>query len=169
MPNRTSSRVLILANLLPLIGVLLCGWDVLSILLLYWAESVVIGVINVLRIICSQTDDFMQGMHKFSGLPEAEQMSRWLGKVPVNVLKVFIVPFFVFHFGAFCYAHLRIVLANFSGGSPSSYSAYSMLDMVQPAFWITVAVVFCSHLFSFFTNYIGNGEYKRAAMPHLIF
>ena len=44
MTNRASSLVLILANLIPVIGVLLYEWDVLSILLLYWAESVVIGL-----------------------------------------------------------------------------------------------------------------------------
>ena len=169
MPNRTSSRVLILANLLALIGVLMFDWDVLSILLLYWAESVVNGVMNVLRIICSQTDDLTRGMDKLTDMPEAEQMRRWFGKVTANATKVFLLPFFVFHYGAFCYAHLRIVLANFSGGSPSSYSVYSMLDLVQSAFWITVAVIFCSHLFSFFTNYIGKGEYKQAAMIQLVF
>jgi len=170
MPNRTSSRVLILANLLPLIGVLLFDWDVLSILLLYWAESVVNGVINVLRIMCSQTDDLTRGMDKLTDMPQAEQMRRWFGKIPANAaVKIFLVPFFVFHYGAFCYAHLRIVLSVFSGGSPSSYSVYSMPDLVQPAFWITVAVIFFSHLFSFFTNYIGKGEYKQAAMMQLIF
>ena len=62
MTNRSSSAALILANLFPVAGVLLDQCGVLSLLLLYWAESVVVGVLNVLRIICTQTDDMFAGM-----------------------------------------------------------------------------------------------------------
>lgn len=49
MTIRPSSRVLILANLLPLIGVAFFAWDMLALLMLYWTESVIIGAMNVLR------------------------------------------------------------------------------------------------------------------------
>lgn len=37
-------------NLVPLIGVLLLGWDLPSILVMYWIETGVVGPINVLKI-----------------------------------------------------------------------------------------------------------------------
>ena len=37
-------------NLIPLIGVLLFGWDLPSILVMYWIETGVIGLVNVLKI-----------------------------------------------------------------------------------------------------------------------
>ena len=37
-------------NLIPLIGVLLFGWDLPSIMVIYWIEAGVIGLINVLKI-----------------------------------------------------------------------------------------------------------------------
>jgi hypothetical protein len=37
-------------NLVPLIGVLFLGWDLASILVMYWIETGIIGVINVLKI-----------------------------------------------------------------------------------------------------------------------
>ena len=40
---------LVLANLVPLAGVLLWEWSVSSVVILYWFENVVIGVVNVLR------------------------------------------------------------------------------------------------------------------------
>ncbi|MGI9247995.1 MAG: DUF6498-containing protein, partial [Woeseiaceae bacterium] len=46
---RPSSIALVLANLVPLAGVLLFDWQVFDVLMLYWAENVIIGVINVLR------------------------------------------------------------------------------------------------------------------------
>ena len=51
---KSSSFALIAANCLPLFGVLFFGWDTFSIIFLYWAENVVIGAINVLKMIaCS--------------------------------------------------------------------------------------------------------------------
>lgn len=49
MSLRPSAIVLVLANLLPLGGALALDWQVFDVLLLYWTENVVIGVITVLR------------------------------------------------------------------------------------------------------------------------
>lgn len=40
----------IIGNLVPLIGALLFGWDLPSIVVMYWIETGVIGLVNVLRI-----------------------------------------------------------------------------------------------------------------------
>ena len=40
----------IIGNLVPLIGVLLFGWDLPSIVVMYWIETGVVGLVNVLRI-----------------------------------------------------------------------------------------------------------------------
>ena len=73
MTKRASSLVLILANLVPVIGVLLLEWDVLSLLLLYWTESVVIGVMNVARIFASDSGDVLQGMLAVMDRPRARK------------------------------------------------------------------------------------------------
>jgi hypothetical protein len=39
-----------IGNLIPLIGVLLLGWDLPSIVVMYWIETGVVGLVNVLRI-----------------------------------------------------------------------------------------------------------------------
>lgn len=40
----------IVGNLIPLIGALLFGWDLPSIVVMYWIETGVVGLVNVLRI-----------------------------------------------------------------------------------------------------------------------
>ena len=40
---------LIVANLIPLFGVLFLGWSVWNILVIYWLENGIAGVINVLK------------------------------------------------------------------------------------------------------------------------
>jgi hypothetical protein len=69
---------LIVANLVPVFGVLFLGWDVGAILSLYWLESVVIGVLNIPKILAANGNVFG---------------------------KVFNCAFFSAHYGAFCSGH----------------------------------------------------------------
>ena len=109
MTKRASSLVLILANLIPLAGAVLFEWDVLAILLLYWTESVIIGVLNVFRMIFCRSDDAMQRLLQVANRPIPEELSQSLPRISVNVFKFILVPFFIVHYGAFCYGHLSIV------------------------------------------------------------
>ena len=45
--KRLSVPILVMANLVPLAGVLLWGWDVFLILLLFWGENVIIGIFGI--------------------------------------------------------------------------------------------------------------------------
>lgn len=173
MTQRPSAFVLILANLIPVAGVLLFDWNALSILMLYWAESVVIGIINVFRMISCQTDNLLQGFPLPGGrsLPKevSTAMSQGMPRVSVNGIKFFLVPFFAVHYGGFCFGHLSLLLVFSSGGLAPLSIASSKLDPWEPSFLIAVAAIFFSHLLSFFTNYIGNDEYKRASLFVLMF
>ena len=165
MTQRASTPVLILANLIPLAGVVLFQWDVLSILLLYWAESVVIGVLNVLRMIACQSNNILQGvLPRFTGRQIPEELSRSLPRISGDIFKFFLIPFFILHYGMFCLGHLTFVLAIFSDGGLSLRSGSALAELWESSFWIAVAAMFLSHLFSFFTNYIGAGEYKKASL-----
>jgi len=48
--SNVSLIALLIANIIPLFGVLFLEWDAFSIVLLYWAENLVIGFYNVLKI-----------------------------------------------------------------------------------------------------------------------
>jgi hypothetical protein len=165
MTKRASALVLILANLIPLAGVFLFQWDVLAILLLYWAESVVVGVINVFRMIACRTDNILHGfLPQLAGQQVPGELGKNLPKIPVNAFRFFLVPFFVLHYGGFCFGHLMAVVGFFGDGSVGLSAGSSLAKLWQSSFWIGVAAIFGSHLFSFFTNYIGGGEYKRASL-----
>ncbi len=49
-----SAIVLLIANLIPLVGVLFFGWSLLTILVLYWLENGIVGVWNVPKIVMAQ-------------------------------------------------------------------------------------------------------------------
>ncbi|MFQ5548456.1 MAG: DUF6498-containing protein [Woeseia sp.] len=169
MTLRRSSLVLILANLFPLVGVLLFEWNILSILLLYWAESVIIGVLNVFRMIACDGGDIFNGvLPGIAGRPAPERLREALPRIPTGAIKLFLVPFFVIHYGAFCFGHLTAVVGLFSGTGFGFRAGRSFAEMWHDSLWLAVAAIFGSHLFSFFSNYIGGGEYKRVSLYPLM-
>jgi hypothetical protein len=91
-----SIQALTVANLLPLFGVILLDWDAAAIVLLYWIENLIIGLINILRMILVKVES------------PAGQFQ-----------KLFMIPFFCVHFGGFCAVHGFFLLAFFKIGSPS--------------------------------------------------
>jgi len=140
-----TALVLIAANLLPLYGVLVLGWAVLPIMVLFWLENVVIGVLNVLRILFASPAD----------------AARW-------VSKLLLVPFFAFHYGLFTAIHGVFVFSLF-GGEPYQALADDLwtLEAVRHAItefslWPGIGALAASHLFSFFWNYLGQREYLQA-------
>ena len=51
-----STASLIGANLIPLVGVLFFGWDAATILVLYWAENLIVGFYSILRTVLASVE-----------------------------------------------------------------------------------------------------------------
>jgi hypothetical protein len=171
MNLKPSSLVLIAANLLPIGGVLWFDWSVFEILLLYWTESVIIGVINVLRMLASQSTNMLAGFTRMHGrAPEAATaaLNSAGSQLPRRGIKTFLIPFFAIHYGVFCYGHLSAVVGIFSDKSLHGGLLGAVPPLSDFAFWALVASIFASHLFSFFANFIGKGEYKRTGAATLM-
>ena len=144
-----SAWILLAANLIPVAGVLLWGWSVFALLVLFWMENVIIGAFFALRMLCADPRD----------------AALWAGKL-------FMVPFFCFHYGMFTAIHGVFVFSIFGG---KSYSA-SGLQVLEPAaraaselgLWLPLAALLASHAFSFVWNYLVRGEFRRASLPALM-
>lgn len=169
MLTKPSSFVLVIANLLPLAGVLWLGWEVVDILLLYWTESVIVGVINVMRMIASRSGHILSGLipavrqAKFAAALEQSNV-----QFPVTAIKWIIIPFFVFHYGMFCYGHLSAVVGFFGNQELSGGIGNSIPALSNTSFWISVTAIAVSHLFSYFNNFLGKGEFKRVGLATLM-
>ena len=157
----TSAYWLIGANVVPLLGVLLLGWSTFSIVFIYWCENVMIGVINLLKMLtCS-----------------AEPHKGLIGEAR-HAAKLFFLPFFTFHYGMFCFVHGVFVFALLGeggvmgGGGGGGAEPFDVWDSSlaalreQHLLWAVLALA-GSHLLSFFVNYLGKGEYRRVSLPAL--
>jgi hypothetical protein len=140
---------LVAANLAPIGGVVFLGWDVFPLLLLFWMENVIVGVLNVPRMLCACPADPMA----------------WAAKM-------FLVPFFCIHYGLFTFVHGVFVVALFGGTAMPAAAfpdATAFLRIVSK-FHLGYAALalLLSHVFSFAWNYIGNGEYRSASPQQLM-
>ncbi len=140
--------LLLLANLVPLAGVLFFGWDVGMVLITYWLENGIVGLINIPKILMAQ------------------------GEAPGSANRTFIAVFFFFHYGIFWIGHgvFVFVLAFLS-------VRRGFLDPFGPAaplpdsgaIVIAALALLASHTASFFVNYLGKGENVRTTPPKQAF
>ena len=139
-----AAPLLIVANLVPLAGVLLWGWRIGDVVILYWIENLVVGAFNVLRIL--------------SAAPGGSALSGLAGKV-------FLAGFFTVHYGMFCYGHGVFLAMMFPvhgpGGEKLGIDGV-VLDMLrEPGLLAAVAALVASHGYSFVRNYLGRGEFRN--------
>jgi hypothetical protein len=180
---KPSVLALIAANVLPLAGVLFLGWSTFAIVVVYWAENVIIGMINVLKmLVCSPSQKALElaqatAEQRKGNSRQVQQLlegqSHTLSAVH-HGSKLFFIPFFVVHYGLFCMGHGVFIFELLGGGGHMSASP---LD-AWPFFWTrlreegllwAVGALAASHLFSFFTNFIYRGEYRQVTVPELMF
>lgn len=145
-----SAYVLLAANLFPLYGVFFLGWEVFALLALFWMENVIIGVLNVARML----------------IVEPTQPVMWLRKV-------IFVPFFCVHYGLFTGLHGAFVFSGIFGGPGYGKGGLDVPGAALRALWdlglwLPAAILAASHAFSFFWNYLYRGEYRRATLLGLM-
>jgi len=137
-----SGLALIAANLVPLAGVLFFGWDLASVIVLFWAESAVIGFYTALKIAV---------VGKFAALA--------------------MVPFFIGHFGGFMAGHFLLIYELFVRGAfargPAPPAGEALAAIFGPL-RLSLAALFISHGVSFVDNFLRRREYAGTTMKALM-
>jgi hypothetical protein len=136
-----SALLLIAANLVPVAGAAFLGWELSDVMVLYWAESAIIGFYNLCKIVL---------------------IGRWFALLAG--------PFFLGHFGGFMAVHFLFVYTLFVQG-PGTFGGETGGDLgeVWALFgdlWPALLALFLSHGYSFVTNFLGRQEYKRRTVNH---
>jgi hypothetical protein len=146
---------LVVANLIPLIGVLFFGWSVWNILVIYWLENGIVGLINVLKMAVATGDEVTPGVTFMVN-----------GRPATSATKMGLIPFFIVHYGIFWFVHGIFVLTL-----PAFFSLMSddgmTLDL-GPVVFAALGLAI-SHGLSFWWNFLHGGEYRRTAAAALMF
>jgi hypothetical protein len=118
--------LLVVANLIPLYGVVHWGWDLFVLMTVYWVETGIIGFFTAIRMVLA---------------------ARWAG--------VLLLPFFGFHFGMFMGVHFVFLWALFGGEWQQKVSGagiFAQLLVFGTGLWIACAALLLSHAASFYLN-----------------
>jgi len=167
---------LIVANAIPLFGAAFLGWNVWTILIVYWLENGVVGFFNVLKILRAGGAILPSSGWQMNGRPMADVGRRA------------IAGFFVLHYGIFWAVHgvFVLTLPLFAGLGTAVSDAFLIPDegqfvdgvFIGPSFApgtsmatgfalgpVVVAVIALaiSHGVSYWFNYLGRGEYRRTS------
>jgi hypothetical protein len=143
---QTSGYILLLANLVPLLGVLFYNWQTLDVLLVYWLESCVIAFYNVLKILTVEMEDYQEF---------------WILTI---IIKIFFSTIFLIHFGAMVVlfgAMIYIAVSIFGKRD------FDILQVLIKS-WSAILALFMSHGYSFYKNYIKGGERKNSTIRLLM-
>ena len=140
MTGRLSITALVVANLLPLVGVLLWDWDVFLLLLLFWCENVIIGLFGIARlIVAGKTENVAEGL--------------------------FLPLFFLAHYGGFMFGHFMVLFGMYSSHAEETGQLADPIDFYSVAIenlnWVAIVALFISHGWSFIENYMGKLEYEK--------
>lgn len=121
---RTPSVIaLLIANLLPLYGVIALGWDLISLIMVYWLETGIIGFFAILNI-----------------------------ALVTGSMALLLVPFFIVHFGGFMAGHLIFLITLFGATSGAGFSdipGFVRGIVSSNGLWFAVAGLFVSHAIAF--------------------
>ncbi|HEV8488231.1 MAG TPA: DUF6498-containing protein [Candidatus Limnocylindrales bacterium] len=173
----TSSPVaialLVAVNLIPLVGAIFWGWNVYTLLILYWIENGIVGVFNVLKMGLAQGP-----VDTRAGSPE----------LVTPASRLTLIPFFILHYGIFWVVHGVFVMSLpsfiglgsvgpvFPANGPSNLPGLIFDDGAAQRLgprWDLVAWgaagLALSHGASFRLNYVGRGEYRTARIGMLMF
>lgn len=149
--------LLVAVNLVPLFGVLLFGWSLFSILVLYWVENGIVGFFNVFKIWLARR-------------PVSDGTGFTVNGRPAGAWgKAFLVPFFVFHYGIFWVVHGVFVILAFGVFGGMLFGAREVepfvgfRDFDERGVAIAVAALFLSHGVSFVVNFLGRREYEEVS------
>ena len=191
---RTSSDersviALVVANLIPLAGVVFFGWNLATILVIYWLENGIVGFRNVPRMALAGGDSGL-GARRIQGSsatgPSSSPMPGLAGG------SALLIVFFLVHYGIFWFVHGVFVFAITSGlltdpgfgldpgfvTDPNFVTGLgpSTLDIATAPtgpVWSQVGLaglaLFISHGLSFFFDYVRGGEYRTTSIAVQMF
>lgn len=142
-PITLSIGIMLLANLLPLLGVLKGQWTVYELVLLYWAENLLIGLYQLAR---------------FGAVG-------WLRGMPAMGV---LAAFFTVHYGLFTLVHGVFVVTMFAPGDDAGL-ADAVAFLLSPAgLLVPLSLLAGSHGFSFVVHFLMGGEWRSAGLKELM-
>lgn len=135
-------------DLFPIWAVLTLGWGAAPLVFLYWLENLIIGAVALARMIAASVQESPVGL----------------------IAMAFLGPFFVVHYGMFCFVHgvfVNVFAKMNTSADPGFPTPLGLIDEAlasgasMPTFVLAIIAV---QVFLFVQDFILRGEYRRTTI-----
>ncbi|MCK6615055.1 MAG: DUF6498-containing protein [Ignavibacteriaceae bacterium] len=140
-------------NLMPVIGVLFFGFDAMNIVFIYITETVIIGLLNVPKILLAQKN------------PNNTSESAPPGSIGG---RIFVTVFFLVHYNMFNFGQIQIILPALSSSAEGIEGFISYIIENEFMHYAVLSIV-VTHTVSLWFDYIQPGVYKEASPVLMMF
>lgn len=139
-----SLAALLLANLFTIVLAIAENWDLATVLFVYWAQSIIIGLFAVIAILTCERTTLIADMNTPD--PDALKKKIW-NERNIGLYLLVMAGFFCLHYGLFHWGYFAFIVDGGLFGPP---------DFSNPGVWASCGIFFFNHLYSFF--YFRNSE-----------
>lgn len=140
----TTALILLVSNLAILILALILDWSLLSIVITYWIENIIIGILNLPKIVMAKKQH-----------PGHRPDTLWS--------KIATIFFFCFHYVVFCALHFFLIVLLFTMEDVYVPIGDKLTNTLAEIQIIGVVLLFISHAVSFYLNYVKKKEYLNVS------
>jgi hypothetical protein len=130
---------LIFANLATIVLAILGNWDLATVMFIYWAQSIIIGIFTVVSLLGADTAALGADLGKpAGGLGRPEKVSpRFVG-----CYKCLLAGFFALHYGLFHWGYYAFIVES---------GIFGTVNFADPSLWLSCGFFFANHLYSHIT------------------
>jgi hypothetical protein len=130
---------LIFANLVTIVLAILGNWDLATVLFIYWAQSIIIGIFSVISLLGADTEalraDLQKPIDERGGSEKISPGFVWF-------YKCMIAGFFCLHYGLFHWGYYTFIVES---------GIFGTVNFADPGLWLSCGLFFANHLYSHIT------------------
>jgi len=127
-----SALLLIFSNIVLIVFALYENWGILTVMFIYWCQSIIIGFFTFLKMITLK-DFSTEGVNYNTMRPTAGA-------------KIFMSFFFLFHYGMFHFGYYMFLISG------AFFMSGAKVGTIDASMYLVIGVFFVNHLFSFIYN-----------------
>jgi len=130
---------LIFANLVTIVLAILGNWDLATVMFIYWAQSIIIGIFSVISILSADTDAMRANLQK----PIDERGGT--DKITPGFARFYLcimAGFFSLHYGLFHWGYYTFIVES---------GIFGTVNFADPGIWISCGLFFANHIYSHMT------------------
>jgi hypothetical protein len=140
---------LVCANIVTIVLAILGNWDLATVMFIYWAQSIIIGIFSVVSILGADTAalqaDLQRPIDEQGGTQRVSLRFTWL-------YKCILAGFFTLHYGLFHLGYFFIIVDS---------EIFGAVDFADPSIWLACSLFFANHLYSHITyQHEGPKDYR---------